>query len=386
MATVDAAYPFIEVKINQPPPPTAQRAPGVLAIVGKATAGATHVPTVISESADIKQFQTGTAESDLTRALALALVQDPRPSTIYAVRVDDTTPDWAAGLASLNGLDDVTFVVLANMPATTVAANTAAISALQTHVESLSSDGNKQMAVAMVDPTTNDSPTKLATDLVGFKSSAGRMILVAARGAAKLEGTVIKTPDVAAAAASAIAGYAPQVSIALKSVSGFSIPREMRYSATDVKALSKAGITPIIDPALLTGEGLYFADARTFDSSGKPFNIFVDGVRVLDDVDFKLKAGLIGSIGDARITKSGMTLVKARTEAILERLVRDAEIDAYTTSIPVLDALNIPESTRMQVDIDLISQARQNRVVDMYVTIWYGPAVHRLIVTLNPKM
>lgn len=382
---VAAAYPFVEVQITNPPPPTAQRAPGVLAIVGQAAAGNTAAPTVISDSTDVAKFRSGNAENDLTRALNLALLQNPRPSTIYAVSTptSNNKPDWTTALASLDGLDDVTFVCFANTPAVK---NSTEVGLLQTHVETLSSNGNKQMAVAMVSPGNTDAPSKIATDLGGFKSSVGRVILIAARGATMQEAGQPMSADVAAAAASAIAGYAPQVSIALKPVNGLAIPREARYSASDTKALSEAGIIPVIDPALLTGEGLYFADARTFDSSGSSFYMWVDGVRVLDDVDFKLKAGLIGSIGDARITKAGMTLVKARTEAILDRLVRDAEIDAYTIYIPVLDALNIPETARAQVDTDLITQARQNRVVDMYVTIWYGPAVHRLLVTLTPKM
>ena len=45
---------------------------------------------------------------------------------------------------------------------------------------------------------------------------------------------------------------------------------------------------------------------------------------VLDDIDFRLKAGLIGSVGDARITKAGLTLVANRIDGILGPLKRGA--------------------------------------------------------------
>ena len=108
-------------------------------------------------------------------------------------------------------------------------------------------------------------------------------------------------------------------------------------------------------------------------------------MRVLDDIDFRLKAGLIGSIGDARITKAGMTLVKARTEGILGPLQRNAEIDDYDVQIPVLDILSIAGEHRTSSDQNVVSTARANRTVSMLVSITYGPAVHNLSVTLAPK-
>ena len=45
----------------------------------------------------------------------------------------------------------------------------------------------------------------------------------------------------------------------------------------------------------------------------------MDIVRTLDDIDFRLKSGLIGAIGDARITKAGMTGVKTRVDGTSAR-------------------------------------------------------------------
>src|SRR3954447_376019 len=120
------------------------------------------------------------------------------------------------------------------------------------------------------------------------------------------------------------------------------MPVETQFSPTEIKSLSDEEIIPIIDPALVPGESLHFAEGRAFTTDADL--LYVDIVRVLDDIDFRLKAGLVGTIGDARITKAGLSGVKARTEGILGPLQRAAVIDAYEVMIPVLDILFIPES------------------------------------------
>lgn len=93
----------------------------------------------------------------------------------------------------------------------------------------------------------------------------------------------------------------------------------------------------------------------------------------------------MGVIGDARITKAGLSGVKARTEGILGPLQRAAVIDGFEVTIPVLDILFVPEAARSPADVNAIETARANRQVDMVVSITYGPAVHHLLVTLAPK-
>jgi hypothetical protein len=199
------------------------------------------------------------------------------------------------------------------------------------------------------------------------------MVMVAARGA---------NGDVASAAMAAIAGYEPQMSIVLKRIRGIEIQAGEAYGPAEIKELSEEGIDPVTSPSLIVGGGQYFADGRTFTTDASL--LFVDIVRVLDDIDFQLKAGLIGSIGDARITKTGMTSVKARTEGILGPLQANAVIDEFTVRIPVLEVLSVPESAWTATEAAMVETARANRTVDMIVTITYGPAVHRLIVTLAP--
>ena len=80
------AYPFIEVTIDTSGlTPTAQRSPGVIAVVGASNAGAAAANTPlavdsIGQAEDL--FGAGTA---LYESLEIALKQDPKPSKVYGV-------------------------------------------------------------------------------------------------------------------------------------------------------------------------------------------------------------------------------------------------------------------------------------------------------------
>jgi hypothetical protein len=388
---VIAAFPYITVTIVPPPPPTAQRAPGVIAVVGKtpgdAAGGsvAANVPKVVETLTDAANFfakvnpDGSIARTALYDSLEIAMAQNPRPSKIYGVRV--AGDGYAEALSSIEGLDDITFVGLAKEVAVGTAAGNTGLNALKRHVETVSAAGLRRVGVAMVDPARPKSNTYVADTVAAvdtapdsLKSSVGRVILVAARGAAE---------DTSTAAMASIAGYAPHVSIVLKTINGVQIPKASQFSPSEIKQLSEAGIIPIIDPTLIVGESLHFADGRTFTSDARW--LYVDFVRVIDDIEFRLKAGLIGAIGDSRITKEGLTTLKTRVEGILGPLKRAAVIDDFFVEIPVLDILNLPENTRTATDNAIVTTARQDRNVDLTVTITYGPAVHRLGVKLVVK-
>jgi hypothetical protein len=392
MATVAAAFPFIEVRIDTSAlQPVAQRSPGVIAVVGKTPAGAdggtaaVNKPFVVDSPAQAaslfaKVNPDGTVSgTTLYDSLRLALLQDPKPSKVYGVRVD--ADNYAAALASLEAVDDVTFVSLANEVNAGAAAgggNPATnLMALKEHVEKMSAEGQKRIGVAMVNPATektNDYVDVVKTPVNPLKSSVSRMVMIAARGA---------DGDAATASMAAIAGHAPHISVVLKKVRGLTMPKEKQYSPSEIKGLSESEMIPIIDPTLIPGESLHFAEGRCFTTDSSL--LYIDIVRTLDDIEFRLKAGLIGMVGDARITKSGLTQVATRVEGILGPLKRRAVITDFTIDIPVLSILSIPESARTPTDVAEVVTARANRIVDMYLTVTYGPAVHRLKVTLAPK-
>jgi hypothetical protein len=381
-ATAPPAFPFVEVRIDTTGlRPVAQRAPGVIAVVGAATAGDANTPVLVSTGDDAEAFGPG---SPLAASLALALVQDPKPSTIYGVRAatdggGDT--DYAGALASLEGADDVTFVSLAAEPDPGDAGSK--LRALLAHVEQASADGNKRIAFAEVDPATPKSSTYVADVAAAYepiKSSVSRMVLVAARGAQ--DAVTGEDADVATAVMAAIAGYPPQASAVLKPVFGLRIATAQKYTPSEIIGLSNANIIPVIDPALIPGDGLFLAEGRTFTSDADLLDL--DTVRVLDAAHFALKAGLIGTIGDARITKAGLMSVQLRTEAILGTMAQADMIAGFTVRIPVLDILSLPESAWSPAEADSVRTARQTRSVEMDVALVLSGVVHHLLVTVNP--
>jgi len=389
---VAAAYPFIEVRIDTSAlQPVAQRSPGVIAIVGETANGAdggtaaTNRPIQVDTLGQAAELfakvnpDKTVAKTKLYRSLEVAMLQDPKPSKIYGVRI--AAGEYAAGLASLEGVDDVTFVSLAEEPLVGVAAQGAnaatGLRALKEHVENMSAQGFKRIGVGMVNPGIAKSSTyvnDVKTAVGSLKSDVSRMVLLAARGS---------DTDVAAAGMAAMAGFEPHISLVLKRVRGVKIPVQSQFNPTEIKQLSEEGIIPLIDPSLIVGESLHFAEGRCYTTDASL--LYVDIVRTLDDIDFRLKAGLIGLIGDARITKGGLVMLKAQTEGILGPLQRRAVIDAFSIEIPVLSVLTIPEAAWTPTERTIVVEARANRTVDMFVSVTYGPAIHRLKVTLAPK-
>lgn len=376
------AFPFVSVVIDTSALlPVAQRAPGVVAVVGladDAAATAANTPAVVTDHESVMAaFANGTTANALTESLDLVLQQEPTPSKVYGVRTS-SGKDYAAALSALEAADDVTFVCLAGEYDVGVGGATPTnLQALLAHVEQLSAAGSKRIAVAAINPTVAKATDYATAQLAAYNpvmSDDGRMVLIAARGADK---------DPAAAAMGAIAGYPPSTSVVLKQVRGFQLPVTSQFTPAEIGALSAAGAIPVIDPALIPGTGLYFADGGTFTSDAT--RCYVDVVRVLDDIEFRLRAGLIGTVGASRITKAGLTSIQLRVEGILGPLQRAAVIDGYTVSIPVLDILSLPENARSAAENSTVVTARSTRQVDVLLTITYGPAVHRLNVTLAPK-
>lgn len=382
------AFPFIEVDIDTSALlPAVQRAPGVVAIVGAApsAAASTNTPVVVATSADIdSQFRNGTTETDLSRALKAAFIQDPGPEKIYGVRIGTGTTPWETALAGLEGADDVTIVALAGAAVKSGSGSpNAPIAALKSHCEVQSAGGNKRIGVAHIDNAIAKSAS-YAADVIALatplKSTSGRMVMIAARGAVDGGGA---DAHVAAAAAGAIAGQPVGSSIVLKKIRGIAMPLVGQYSPAEISALATDGIVPVIDPALVAGESLHFAEGTTYTTDATLR--YVDLVRLLDDIEFRLKAGLVGIIGDARINRSGLADIIRRAEGILGMVQIEGAITGYSVIVPVYDALALPEAARSPAQVQMINTARSERLVDMIVSIVIGPAVHRLRIALQPR-
>ncbi len=378
------AFPFIDVKIDTSAlTPVARRSAGVLAIVGVSAEGtaALGIPEAVTSDAEVAtKFGAATL---LGRSLSVALAQEPGPDTVYGVKV--AADAKAVGLTALESFKDVTFVTLAQTFATVGGALGADFTALSQHCDDMSRQGLKRMGVVALNPAVaadgSADPVDAQIGLVdpALRSATGRLILVAARGAQDAAGTVV---DIAAAAAAAIAGLPVATSVVLKRVSGFIIPKAQQYRPSEITTLARAAILPIIRPALIPGESLHFGDGMTFSSN--PAVGYVDTVRLLDDLDFALKAALIGTIGDARITRSGLRFIVQRAGGVLDRYVLAGGVDSWQIDVPLLAILDTPEAQRSQAQTDVITSARAERLVEMTVIAVLGPQVHRISLTLKP--
>jgi hypothetical protein len=351
------------------------RSTGNLAIVGAATKGNADEPVHMTRPADAT---TEYGDSPLATAIKAALSQSPAASQVWAVRAGTTNtlpaqlaPSTLAVLESL----DVQFVVIAGTPlSATNGGENGIISQLATHVTSVSdgADGKERMGVVMLAKGPVADPATLITgDLV-----SDRMIYVAHQS----------DDDVAAAVASTVAGYPPHVSLVLKQIAVKSTP----FSATQVDvingseefgaAVAGKGLNWLTSPALLGGQGVYLGEGYTGSKLEKKY---IDVMRTLDDVTFKLKARLINAIGNLRVSRAGLRGLSVQLEAVLEQLVRDGVLDSYDVVIPVLDLLDTDPSQLSPVQLQLIKNAQDSRAAKVFVSVDYNGAIHRVNLELN---
>lgn len=357
----------------------AVRAFGNIAIVGKVSPpnpppsdlAQINVPVAFSDPAEAKRRAPG----ELGDAIALAFAQTPGPALVYGVRVDSATPDWAAGLVAVSTLD-VQLVALANLPLTTATgASGAPIARLVEHVDTVSNtggDGLERMGVAMLAKGSSDP------SVVNGALASDRMVYIAHQS----------VEDAAAAVAGTIAGYEPHVSLLLKQVSITSPP----FTSTQIDALNGSetfksgpagkGVNWLTSPSLIPGRGVYMGEGYT-GASGPGKKKFIDITRTVDDVSFRLKAQLIKTIGNVRISRSGLRALIAQMEAILEPLVRTEVLDGFEVVVPLLALLDKDPATLTEIELALINNAHAQRLVQVMAAVEYAGAIHRVSITLK---
>jgi hypothetical protein len=357
----------------------AVRAFGDIAIVGRFTLPATNPPPdplVVGEPVAFTDQDEARrrAPGALGEAIALAFAQTPGPTVVYGVAVNSATPDFAAALRVVAGLD-VQLVMLANTPVT--AATTAAggpLALLVDHVVSVSNtggDGQERMGVAMLTKGSTavaDVPRALANE---------RMVYIAHQS----------DEDVAAAVTGVIAGYEPHVSLLLKPVRVNSRP----FTAAQIEQLNGSenldlggpagqGVNWLTSPSLIPGQGVFLGEGYTGDPAGKKF---IDIVRTVDDVSFRLKAQLIKTVGDLRISRSGLRGLVAQMEAVLEPLVSAEVLDGFELVVPLLILLDKDPATLTTDELNRIHTANVQRLVQVAAAVRYAGAIHRISISLK---
>jgi hypothetical protein len=354
----------------------AVRAYGNLAIVGTVTPPAmppadlavANVPIVFTSPDEALRRCPG----DLGNSIALAFSQTPGPTIIFGVRSTSAT-DIAAALTAVSTLD-AQLVMLANTPLNgTTGTTTGAIAQLAQHVTTTSNtggDGKERMGVAMLEK--NSTNAALVTGTLANE----RMTYIAHKS----------DQDAAAAFAGTIAGYEPHISILLKPVNITSDS----FTSAEIQTLNGSesfssgpagqGVNWLVDPLLIPGRGIYAGEGYTGNPGGKKY---IDIVRTVDDVSFKLKAQLINTIGTLRISRSGLRALTVQMESVLEPLVRNEVIEGYTITIPVLTLLDKDPNSLTAAELAQINNAQNQRVVEVLIAVDYAGAIHRLAITLK---
>jgi hypothetical protein len=208
------------------------------------------------------------------------------------------------------------------------------------------------------------------------------MVLVAARGATLDPTSTTASADAAAAVMGVIAGYPPGTSMVLKQARGFTMPVTSQYTPAEITGLAGEGAIPLVDPALIPGSGLYLGDGGLFSSDAA--RNYVDLVTLLDQLEFVLRAGLIGTVGDTAITKPGLTSIRLRIEGIVAPFVASGALDSFDVTIPLLRILSVPESARDAADTARLVTARQTRQVDAVLQAEVSGTVHQIDLILKP--
>jgi hypothetical protein len=304
-------------------------------------------------------------QGDLGNAVREVFSQSPGPSLVWAVQTDTADgADAVKNALAVVGKLDVQIVVVANTPLST--ANKTALQGLVDHVQTVSStggDGKERIGVVML--SKGAAPPAGADDL---SLSAPRVVFVAH----KSDG------DAAAAVAGTIAGYTPSTSLLLKPVN---LAMADTFTDDEILAFDTARIDWLTRPTLLPGGGLYMGEGYI---RGDPkLSPYIDIIRTIDDVSFRLKAQLIQSIGVLRITRPGLRTLSAQMAAVLEPLKQGEVIDAYDIFMPLLVLLDKDPSTLLPVEAQEVKNARDSRTVEAIVAVTYAGAIHRLNITLK---
>ncbi|MDJ0343456.1 hypothetical protein QMK19_18055 [Streptomyces sp. H10-C2] len=357
----------------------AVRAFGNIAVVGRVTPPApppsdlavVNVPLAFSDPAEARRRAPG----ELGEAIALAFAQSPGPTLIHGIRVDSATPDWGAGLDTVAGLN-VQLVMLANTPlTTTTGATNGPVAKLVNHVASVSTtggDGMERMGVAMLAKGSADPA------LVTGGLANERMVYIAHQS----------DQDAAAAVAGTIAGYQPHVSLLLKPVNITS----PSFTPTQIDALNGSetfgsgpaglGVNWLTTPSLIPGQGVYMGEGYTA-GSGPGQKKFIDSVRAIDNASFLLKAQLIKTIGNVRISRSGLRALIAQMEAVLGPLVQAEVLEGFELVVPLLTLLDKDPATLSAAEAAQIHNAHAQRRVQVLAALEYTGGISRIDITLK---
>ena len=139
----------------------------------------------------------------------------------------------------------------------------------------------------------------------------------------------------------------------------------------------------VTSPVLIPGGSLYLGEGLTANAGNR--KKYIDIVRTLDDVAFRVKAGLIEAVGNLRIDRPGLRTVVTLVQTVLSPLVTRGVLEDYGIHIPLLVLLEKEPGVLTAEERKLISRGRSGRDVGMDVSVVYAGVIHQLHVKLTFK-
>jgi hypothetical protein len=195
--------------------------------------------------------------------------------------------------------------------------------------------------------------------------------------------------DVAAATAGVIAGVDPWVSLVLKPVRGitqvgdFGDQALLTFLHPDEVGLTQPRVNPVVHPEFLAGSGPVMGEGFTADGTGQ--REYIDIVRTIDDIAFRIKAILTSPevIGTLRINRPGLRILTSILQGMLNTRVAEGEIDSYAIDIPIQAIVEKDEKDRTPAEQQQLQQVQNGRQLPLNLSVEYAGAIHQLIVTLK---
>jgi len=122
-----------------------------------------------------------------------------------------------------------------------------------------------------------------------------------------------------------------------------------------------------------------------FTADGTGERLYIDIVRTIDDIAFRLKATLTSPqvIGTLRINRSGLRILTSIVRAMLNARVAEGEIDSYAIDIPIQAIAEKDPKDRTAEEQQQLQQVQNSRQLAFNVSVGYAGAIHQLVVTLK---
>lgn len=335
---------------------------GTVGIVGTGTSAMTE-PLLVGSSAEVDGLYP--ADTDLSTAAKLAFQNGAAKVWLVDIGVTKTEVDMEAALLLLSE-KDIQVVVMANTVETDIA--TYVSDGLKSHVNA---SVTERVGVFML--AKSEDASTMPTTIGGLLTASENRLFAIAHNS---------DDDMAAALAGVIVKYNAWESVVLKTIAGAA--QTIDFTTAQRASLVTAHVNPVIDPLYLAGEGVVLEASYVLGTESDGI-YFLDVRRTIDDIVYKLKAGLTTSavIGGLQINRAGLASLNNKVTAILQNSVNAGEFDGFTIEMPVGNALAKDAASRSPAEAALITTARTSRNVDVSVSVVYAGAIHSLDIDLK---